>query len=251
MTNEDLLKLSAYADDELTAPERVELEAKLERAPAFTQTLAAFKKLHTAARNETIPSLSSDASETLWPLIAERSLSVPALDAERLNQFAASESVPVISNDRFTATWKDIKLSTSARREAAPRVQPEKWDRAWNTISARSTAVKKIDSTERIRPAKATSPFSYAWKFAAGIGLAASLYMMFGIPGLTPQPTLNPEPVQPIVAVSSMSIPETQDDNYGVRVRFVPGSSDPVVTLYYKSADRVNGLMSGDLDTDQ
>ena len=72
MTDEDLLKLSACADGELTEPERKEIEAKLEREPALAEALTLFKKLDAAARTESIPTFPLHATEALWPLIAER-----------------------------------------------------------------------------------------------------------------------------------------------------------------------------------
>jgi anti-sigma factor RsiW len=231
MMDDEFLKLSAYADGELPASERANIESRLRSDPAFARALTIMKSLHMAAQNETIPQPDFDA------------------DAARLQTLAATETIPAVSNERYATVWKEITLHTSARNEAAPKIKSDRWKGVWSGISTRTA--KAPDAAPIHKPARVIekpSPFSRAWIWAAGVGLAASILLALWLPNETPQMSpINPSDSVALSAIS-MSIPEAQDDHYGVRVRFVSGSSDPVVSLYYKTPARANGLMGGDLD---
>lgn len=236
MTDDDLMKLSAYADGELPAPERTIIEARLKCDPAFVGALTAMNSLTAAARNEPVPTSDFDAA------------------ASRLQVLAAAEEVPIVAPERFVTVWKEISLHTAALAETAPNVESAQWRGVWSGIASRTAKPSAIEiKPAPLRPIAKTSPFSRAWMGAVGLGLAASIIVALGLPStpaqITPGPSVSGKPTDSAaLGAISMSIPEAQDDHYGVRIRFVPGNSDPVVSLYYKTPARPNGLMSGDLD---
>ena len=253
MTDEELLRLSVYSDGESTEAERREIDALLARDPAMHHALNAFSTLHAAAQNEPVPQPSLDvpglgqgAEEGLWPLISARLAAFPDDVSARLQEFAISENVPIVSKDGGDRIWREIAVHTTALREAAPDVHAVRWHGVWKKISVRtSTAEIGTASTpvarasKRTAPATVLAPHLSAWIWAAGAGIAASILVALTFPAaLVETPRVNS--IEPAAAVS-MSIPEAQDEHYGVRVKFVPGSSDPVVSLYFKNEHALNG----------
>src|SRR5215213_3628211 len=101
MTDDDLLRLSAFADDELGEADRRAVDEALHRDPELRRALDAFTKLRTAAQNEIIPQPSLDrptaqldADESLLSSIATRSTSCPDELVERFQHLAAAERTP-------------------------------------------------------------------------------------------------------------------------------------------------------------
>ncbi len=242
MTDEDLLKLSAYADGELPASERVEIESRLNRDPAFARTLATMKSLDSAAQNEPEPQRDFDSA------------------IARLEKCAATESIPVVSTERFAAMWNNITLSSRAHNEATPKIDSKRWNGVWTGISTRTAQINDIQPAEKperkivkVRTLSQVGIGSRAWIWAVGAGVAAAIALALWLPDSASHITTPPETESPVASGGSMSIPETQDENYGVRIRFVSGNSDPVVSLYYKSpgGKSAQGLLNGDLEDDQ
>ena len=66
-----------------------------------------------------------------------------------------------------------------------------------------------------------------------GLGLAAAA--MLAIVLSTPEQLRQAEPPPPGTSMA-MSIPESQDDRYGVLVKYVPGNNDPIICLYEKQS---------------
>ncbi len=249
MTDEELLRLSVYSDGESTDAERREIDALLARDPAMRHALNAFSTLHAAAQNEPVPQSSLDgpgAEERLWPLISARLAAFPEDVSARLHALAVSENVPIVSKDGGDRIWREIAVHTTALREAAPDVHAVRWHGVWKKISVRTSAAEigaasasVARASKRAASATMLAPHLSAWIWAAGAGLAASILVALTFPAtLVETPRVNS--IEPAAAMS-MSIPEAQDEHYGVRVKFVPGSSDPVVSLYFKNEHALNG----------
>lgn len=249
MTDEELLRLSVYSDGESTEAERREIDALLARDPAMRHALDTFTTLHAAAQNESVPQPSLDspsmgqgAEEGLFPLISARLSTLPDDVSARLQELALSEEVPDVSKSSYDRVWREIAVHTTALRESAPDVHAARWHGVWKKISVRTT-VPEIDTVRGAgnskRVATVHAPHVAAWMWAAGLGLAASILFALNFPApVLETPRVNS--VEPTAAMS-MSIPEAQDEHYGVRVKFVPGSSDPVVSLYFKNEHAISG----------
>lgn len=258
MTDEELLKLSACTDGELSAAECREIESLLKFEPSAVRAQSIYEALDAAARQLPVPkpAFKDDEHEAgLWTLIRNREQALPAQSAERLEQLAAAEAIPVPTADRFGSMWKEISLHSFARKEMAPEIHDHHWNRVWSGISTRTAAVKEVEPKSNILQLSRDR----GWMWAAGVGLAASVMLALWLPQSSPQtmPAMRTEPNATATAMvaassaSSMAIPETQDDHYGVRIRFVPGSSDPVVSLYYKTPvheNARNGLLGNDFN---
>jgi hypothetical protein len=73
-----------------------------------------------------------------------------------------------------------------------------------------------------------------AWLWSIGAALAASILLVVFVPknSVTEAPGETPG----TISEAPIAIPDVMDEHYGVRVRLVEGSSDPVVTLYLKNS---------------
>ena len=257
MIQDDLyFQLGVLADGEaglLSPGERAALEAQLDDEPAFAHALARLRSLDAAARMEMIPECDA-LGDTIWPLVSERLISFPVEPAQKLKNLAAAEVPPALTPVRSAAAWRNIwgragHTFDEEHLHLVPAVAPQNWDQAWKFISTRTrlTAVEAPPKQASVpapvqRPA--TSPVIRPatvkwnmWSWGAGLGLAAAA--MLAIVFSTPP---NPPPMQSPVPGNSMamSIPESQDERYGVLVKYVPGSDDPVICLYEKQS---NGMI--------
>ncbi len=255
-SEEELLGLMATYDGESAESERGEMEAALNQNPAMRETLAAFAKLQAAAQSEPVPDVSPKTAppDALWPLIAERQIALPDDAAQRLREFAASERAPEIAPARFNEIWPHIALRMKTLHDVAPKIDTQQWHGVWKHISARTSPVKsepaasapawkQVAAADAPRT-NANRPHSFStWLWAAGMGVAASILLALVLHASLPAiPKVN---WGAGATNMSLSIPEAQDEHYGVRVRFVPGNSDPVVTLYYKNPPEDKTKSSG------
>lgn len=240
MTEDELLKLSAYADGELNDAERLLLESSLEQAPALRETLDVFGRLRESAILEAVPQ-PAGATESFWPAL-ERSLDSPDAPTRRICACAAAESAPGIPHERFQIIWQHVAIHTVAGRESSPPVETRRWSGVWSGISGRTEATHSARSSRIALPAKTPS----VWLWSIGAGLAASVLLAF----LMPKTASNPPPptMSETTTSASMTVPEAEDEHYGVRVRLVEGSSDPVVTLYFKNSSYDDTLDNTDAE---
>lgn len=253
MTQDDInLKLGALADGELDPAERAALEARIVGDAALVRTLAAIRVLNAAARNEKLPD-SCARPEKIWPLVTQRNLSFPAVFAQKLQSLARAEACPVLSSSRSAAAWRNIHGRTLHAfhedhfEKTVPEIPRESWDQAWKFISTRTRLaainsapqkpVHNSPSTVHRSPPifhRLPSTSWNKWSWGVGLGLAAAA--MLAIVFSTPE---NPRPPDPPSLTNSMamSIPESQDERYGVLVKYVPGNNDPIICLFEKQLD--------------
>lgn len=248
--NEMEIQLSAYADGELPAAERQALETRLVNDPVLTRQLERIRALQTAARAETAPQVFENEARA-WPMVAARAFSFPGEVAAKLNAAAKTEECPVLSGEKARKVWKGIvgRALHSFPQDLfhnAPKVSDQNWSDAWKKISTRARIVKAEDLGAQASslPARAGSPrtqeqarslrsqrnvFSI-WGWTAGIATAAAAILVFVLYAPPKPPDIEAQGTS-----MAMAIPESQDDRYGVMVKYVPGNDDPVVVMYEKT----------------
>src|SRR6185295_16931598 len=115
---DDLLKLSAYSDGELSEAERLLIESSLQQNPTLRETLDVYGRLRDSAILEAVPEPGA-AEQRIWPAL-ERALENPDAKTRRLCEIAATETPPAVSDDRFTLIWKTISVHKVAAKEPTP-----------------------------------------------------------------------------------------------------------------------------------
>ncbi|HLX64973.1 MAG TPA: zf-HC2 domain-containing protein [Planctomycetota bacterium] len=245
MTEDELKKLSAYADGELDPADRDAIENAMAQNPAMRDTLDVYGRLSGSARLEAVPQV-LPAADNIWQKLA-RELESPPEQIKRILDFAATESAPDLAPDRFEKIGKYIALHSVAKKELMPSVSHQRWKGVWSGISSRNIpalTASRIAKSAPPAPIKNPSPHAN-WFLTIGFGLAASVLFSFAIPGPAPLP---PEDLSDATASAPMAIPDALDDHYGVRVRMVPGSTDPVVTLYFKNSSTDDNIDNFDFE---
>src|SRR6185295_19213224 len=103
---DDLLKLSAYSDGELSEAERQLVESSLQQSPALRETLDVYGRLRESAILEAVPEPTA-GEQRIWPAL-ERALENPDALTQRIYELAAAEIAPAVGDDRFDSMWKSI-----------------------------------------------------------------------------------------------------------------------------------------------
>lgn len=196
MADENLLpNLSAYADGELGAPERKRAEDALAADPALARTLRVYRTLDRAAASLSAPQI-SDAD---WapPVVSAEQLDSPA--AREID--AAARSLPVhrLSDEAGARLFAQIAQRT-ARRDAVPQAAP-----------AVRASFKRVHSRR--------------WSWVAA--LAAAAMVTIGLAVQFWQPAEEDD-------LAAVEIPEMTDDRCDVRVKYVEGQREPVVSYVLK-----------------
>jgi hypothetical protein len=223
MTDEALLmKISAYADGELDAAARSEVEAALALQPELTRRLDALRKLDRAAAQLPVPEMDAGAGKAVWGMIAERIADRPGVAQHGL---ALEEQVV-------------------AHLPSAPHVAEETWADVWSGIRSRISARERVVHAQ---PAQSWRRKAYWWRPALPLAVAAALLLAVTLGfilnlrqegpgnGAVPGPTAQNRQLEP---------PEVLDDRYFMVVRHVPGIEAPVVCFFLKEPepqDDVNG----------
>lgn len=232
MVDEKLLEqLSAYADGELDAAARAQVERALASEAGLRRELAQLRKLDEAAAALPVPDMPAGAAEALWAEIAERiGEAEPARAASARGRIApALPDAPVIPEERWQGVWDGIRQRTgSAPAVGAGPLDADLTPAGMKVVgSGRNIVV--VDTWRRPIP---------LWRTVAALAVAASVLIALTFVFLLRTRTgRQADPPRVANSAPEPAASEALDSRYRLVEKKLPGIEATVVCFFLKDAD--------------